>query len=76
MLLFATKTCPNCKVADALLTKAGIPFEKIIADENPDKATAYGVKQAPTLIIEQDGDAEKIVNLSNIKKFIEQQKQA
>ncbi len=76
VLLFATKTCPNCKVADALLTKAGIPFEKIIADENPDQATAYGVKQAPTLIIEQDGDAEKIVNLSNIKKFIEQQKQA
>ncbi len=76
VLLFATKTCPNCKVADALLTKAGIPFEKIIADENPDKATAYGIKQAPTLIVEQDGDAEKIVNLSNIKKFIEQQKQA
>ena len=76
VLLFATKTCPNCKVADALLTKAGIPFEKIIADENPDQATAYGVKQAPTLIVEQGGDAEKIVNLSNIKKFIEQQKQA
>ena len=76
VLLFATRTCPNCKVADALLTKAGIPFEKIIADEQPDKATAYGVKQAPTLIVEQGGDAEKIVNLSNIKKFIEQQKQA
>ena len=76
VLLFATKTCPNCKVADALLTKAGIPFEKIIADENPDQATAYGIKQAPTLIVEQGGDAEKIVNLSNIKKFIEQQKQA
>ena len=76
VLLFATKTCPNCKVADALLTKAGIPFVKIIADENPDEATAYGIKQAPTLIVEQDGGTERIVNLSNIKKFIEQKKQA
>ena len=76
VLLFATKTCPNCKVADALLTKAGIPFEKILADENPDTATAYGVRQAPTLIVGEGSGAEKIVNLSNIKKFIEQQKQA
>ena len=73
VLLFATKTCPNCKVADALLTKAGIPFEKILADEDPDAANAYGVRQAPTLIV---GDGEKIVNLSNIKKYIEQAKQA
>lgn len=71
VLLFATKTCPNCKVADALLTKAGIPFEKVIADDAPDAVKAYGIKQAPTLIVEQDGESEKIVNLSNIKKFIE-----
>ena len=71
VLLFATKTCPNCKVADALLTKAGIAFEKVIADEAPDQAAKYGIKQAPTLIVEQGDDAEKIVNLSNIKRFIE-----
>ena len=71
VLLFATKTCPNCKVADALLTKAGIAFEKVIADDAPDAVKTYGIKQAPTLIVEQDGGAEKIVNLSNIKKFIE-----
>ena len=58
-------------MADALLTKAGIPFEKIIADDAPDAVKAYGIKQAPTLIVEQDGESEKIVNLSNIKKFIE-----
>ena len=76
VLLFATRTCPNCKVADALLTKAGIPFDKILADEDPDAAASYGVRQAPTLIVPgADGD-EKIVNLSNIKRFIEQTKQA
>ncbi len=71
ILLFATKTCPNCKVADALLTKAGIGFEKVIADEAPEEAAKYGIKQAPTLIIEQGDGTEKIVNLSNIKRFIE-----
>ena len=73
VLLFATKTCPNCRAADQLLTKAGIAFEKILADEDPDAATAYGIRQAPTLIV---GDGEKIVNLSNIKKYIDQVKQA
>ena len=71
ILLFATKTCPNCKVADALLTKAGIGFEKVIADEAPEEAAKYGIKQAPTLIVEQGDGTEKIVNLSNIKRFIE-----
>ena len=76
VLLFATRTCPNCKVADALLKKAGIPFDKILADEDPEAAANYGVRQAPTLIVPgADGD-EKIVNLSNIKRFIEQAKQA
>ena len=66
ILLFATKTCPNCKAAEALLKKEGIDFEKIDAEENADMTNEYGVKQAPTLIA---GD-EKIVNLSNIKKFV------
>ena len=73
--LFATTTCPNCKVADALLTKAGISFTKIYADQDPSLATKYEIRQAPTLVIESDGETEKIVNLSNIKKYIEQSKE-
>ena len=70
-LLFATKTCPNCKVAAALLDKAGIKYSKVYVEDNPDLAKELGLKQAPTLIVKRAGETEKIVNVSNIKKYIE-----
>ena len=71
IILFATRTCPNCKMAVQFLNKAGIAFEEIFADENPDMAAKFEIRQAPTLIVIKGGVAEKIVNLSNIKGFIE-----
>ena len=71
LMLFGTKTCPNCKMADTLLKKAKIKYEKIDAEENIDLTKEYGVKQAPTLIEIKDGEVNKITNLSNIKKYIE-----
>ncbi|MBE6760800.1 MAG: ribonucleoside triphosphate reductase [Ruminococcaceae bacterium] len=68
VLLFATTTCPNCKMAEKFLDKAGIAFEKVYADQNPALAEQYDIHQAPTLVV----NGEKIVNLSNIKAFIEQ----
>ncbi len=70
-ILFATKTCPNCKVAAALLDKAGIKYTKVYVEDNPDLATQLGLKQAPTLFVQSAGNTEKIVNVSNIKKYIE-----
>jgi len=70
--LFATKTCPNCKMAAMFLEKAGIPFEKVYADENVELVERFGIKQAPTLVVAEDGnEIEKAVNLSNIRKYIE-----
>ena len=71
VMLFGTKTCPNCKMAESLLKKAKIEFRFIDAEENIDLTKKYGVKQAPTLIIQKGKDVEKIVNVSNIKKAIE-----
>ena len=71
ILLFARKTCPNCKMADMLLTKAGIEFTKIDAEENAQLTKSYGIKTAPTLVISKDGTNETVVNLSNIKGVIE-----
>ncbi|MBQ7108275.1 MAG: ribonucleoside triphosphate reductase [Clostridia bacterium] len=68
VMLFATATCPNCKMAEKFLDKAGIAFEKVYADQNPALAEQYGIHQAPTLVV----NGEKIVNLSNIKAFTEQ----
>ena len=74
VLLFATPTCPNCKAAALFLDKAGIPYEKLMANENPELANEYGIKQAPTLINISGGKVEKVVNLSNIKAFSERSK--
>ena len=71
LLLFTTRTCPNCRQAEALLQKAGVSYRKIVAEESPDLTTRYGVRQAPTLAWEAGGQAEKITGVGPIKKFIE-----
>ena len=72
LMLFATKTCPNCKMAAKFLDDAGIVYDKVLAEENPDLANAYGIKQAPTLVVVSGDSVEKIVNVSNIRKFAEE----
>ena len=70
-ILFATKTCPNCKVAAAMLDKAGITFKKVFVEDDPDWAKELCLKQAPTLVIKKAGNVEKYTNVSNIKRYIE-----
>ena len=70
IILFASKTCPNCKAAVMLLDKAGVKYTKIYAEDQPQLAVQYGVKQAPTLVTVKDGQTERHVNLSNIRKYI------
>ena len=71
IILFASATCPNCKMAAMFLDKAGIEYKKLLAEENADLANEYGVTQAPTLVVIDGDKAEKIVNLSNIRAFTE-----
>ena len=70
-MLFATPTCPNCKIAAAALEKAGFAYEKIYATEQPDLAKQFGVKQAPTLVVVKGGEAAKYAGVSDIKRFLE-----
>ena len=49
--LFARINCPNCKIARAYMDKAGFEYDEVIAEDDPELTTAYGVKQAPTLIV-------------------------
>ena len=48
--------------------------DAVYADQDPSMATKYEIRQAPSLVVETNGETEKIVNLSNIKKYIEQSK--
>jgi len=69
-LLFTTKTCPNCKVAEVLLKNAGVEYTKIVAEENPDLAREYGIRQAPTLIAVCGDSAVRHASIAGIKDFL------
>ena len=59
--LVATHTCANCKHAEQLMQNAGVPFEKIFAEENPELARRYSIMQAPTLLkVGADGRADVV----------------
>ena len=67
--LFTTKTCPNCKVAKRILGNE--PYTLVDAEEEQDLVSRFGVRQAPTLIVLHDGEVEKYVNASSIKKYVD-----
>ncbi|MBO4676287.1 MAG: ribonucleoside triphosphate reductase [Oscillospiraceae bacterium] len=69
-ILFARVTCPNCRIAEAQLTKAGFPFEKRIAEENVDLVKQYGVKGAPTLVVVSGDKVEKFYGVPEIKQYL------
>ena len=66
-ILFTTKTCPNCKVANALLEKAGVDFEKLYVEDNKDLAMSYGFKQVPAFITTS---GEQFVGVPEIKTYL------
>lgn len=69
--LFTTATCPNCKIACALLDKAGVAYTKLLASDNVELTNSLGIKQAPTLVVVKGGSVEKLTGVGPIKKFIE-----
>lgn len=69
VFLFTTKTCPNCKIAKEFLKNE--TYTLVDAEENPELTDAYGIMQAPTLVLVKDGEISKFVNASNIKKYVD-----
>ena len=76
VMLFATKTCPKCKIAASMLEKEGIEFEKLYVEDNEDLARGYGLKQAPTLVVESAQGVAKFVEIAGVKDFIATQVKA
>ena len=71
IMLFGTKTCPNCKMAKMLLEKAGIAYKWVDAEEEVELTNKFGIKKAPTLIVPGDNGYIAYENASNIKGYIE-----
>ena len=65
--LFTTKTCPNCKLAKEYLKEE--QYVAIDAEENGELAVKYGVMQAPTLVVVNGDSFKKYANVSNIRKY-------
>ena len=76
VMLFATRTCPNCAQAEKLLKEAGISYRKMLAEESPDLAVRYGVRQAPTLILDDGTNPVKVTGLGAIRGFAQENRAA
>ena len=68
-LLFTTSTCPNCSTAQALLQRAGVPFEVILAEENRELARAYGVLKAPTAVVVSGKEQKTYTGVAEIHNY-------
>ena len=69
-ILFSRVTCPNCRVAEGLLAKAGVAYEKLIAEENLELCREYGIKGAPTLVVIDGEHHQSIYSVPEIKKYL------
>ncbi len=66
IMLFTTKTCPNCRAAKQMLDKAGIAYTVIDAEENADLSMQYNISQAPSIVAGE----EVFSGIANVKTFI------
>ena len=58
-------------MAKMLLDKAGIKYEVIDAVSNAEMTQKLGVNKAPTMFVNVNGKSEKLTNVSDIKRYIE-----
>ena len=72
LYLFTTKTCPNCRIIKKILEDEHVDYELIDAEEQVDLTKRFSVMQAPTLVVANDKSYAKYVNVSNIRKYIEE----
>lgn len=75
LLLFTTSTCPKCVMAKKFLADAGISYDTVVVDKTPEPAKEYNVRQAPTLLVLENGkEIKRVENPSNIRAFAESYK--
>ena len=70
-VLFTRNGCPNCTTAKMMLDKAGVKYTVVNAEEDKETTVKYGVKKAPTLLVQGDNGIVAYDNASEIRKYIE-----
>ena len=66
ILLFVTKTCPNCRIVKPMLDQAGVPYQLMDVAEHQELAKFYKLKQAPTLV----ADGKTYTGVAGIKSYL------
>lgn len=67
LYLFTTKTCPSCKLAKNYLGERD--YTVLDVEDYTKLAADWGIMQAPTLIVVENGRKEKYPNASNIREY-------
>lgn len=70
LLLFTTKTCPNCRMAKTILDSAGVKYTVIDAEEQKDLTLKYDIHKAPTLLVPNGDHYDRYDNASEINRFV------
>ena len=70
LLLFATATCPIAGSRKKLLKQAGLSYRKVLAEQEPELASRYGITQAPTLAAGLGEGALRVTARGPIREFI------
>ena len=72
-LLFATRTCPACRVATKWLDARDLPYEKIYTEESQAAAEWYGIRSVPTMVAMHPQKGEmRLTGIPAIKAYYSQ----
>lgn len=73
LLLLTTRTCPNCKIAEKILSDSGINYRILKAEEpeGAELAARYNIRTAPVLFVPDEEDYKVIGGAADIRVFSE-----
>ena len=70
--LFTTATCPKCKAIKAIFDKGGVIYDTVDCYASTDLVSAYGVTNAPTLVVPVGEGYEIYRGEGEIRKFYDE----
>ena len=69
LTLFTTPTCPKCKSVKMIFDKGGVDYDTVNCYDDVDLVNAYGITNAPALVVPSENGVTVLRNESDIRKF-------